>query len=117
MKIVYMSLTGNVRNFVDKLGAVEPLEIINGDETIDQDFLLVSYSPDAGEIPYEIEDFMDEHKDLCKGVAVSGDRAYGDDYTLVAETIAEQYDVPIVHRFEFDGTAEDVEVVKRFLNS
>lgn len=116
MKVVYMTLTGNVRNFVGKLGTVDPLEITTGDETIDEDFLLVSFSPDAGEIPYEIEDFMDEHKELCKGVAVSGDKAYGDDYTLVAETISEEYGVPIVHRFEFDGTAEDVQIVKDFVN-
>ncbi len=115
MKVVYMTLTGNVRNFVGKLNTTDPLEIVSGDETIEEEFLLVSFSPDAGEIPYEIEDFMDEHKDLCKGVAVSGDKAYGDDYTLVAETISEQYGVPIVHRFEFDGTDEDVAVVNQFL--
>ncbi len=116
MKVVYMSLTGNVRNFVSKLGTDNVLEIVNGDEQVDEEFVLVTHSPDAGEIPYEIEDFMDEYKDLCKGVAASGDRAYGDDYTMVAETISEEYGVPIVHRFEFDGSDEDVEVVKQFIN-
>lgn len=115
MKIVYMSLTGNVRSFVGKLGSDNVLEIINGDETVDEDFLLVTHSPDAGEIPYEVEDFMEEHADFCKGVAASGDRAYGDDYTMVAETISEEYGVPIVHRFEFDGTDEDVQIVKNFI--
>ncbi len=115
MKIVYMSLTGNVRNFVGKLGVEDALEIVTGDETIDEDFVLVTHSPDAGEIPYEVEDFMEEHADFCKGVAASGDRAYGDDYTLVAETISEEYGVPIVHRFELDGTDEDVDVVKKFI--
>lgn len=116
MKIAYMSLTGNVKNFVSKLNTEEPLEIISGDEIIDQPFLLVSFSPDAGEIPYEIEDFMEVHSELCKGVAISGDKAYGEDYTLVAETISDEYDIPIVLRFEFDGTAEDVEVINNFIN-
>ncbi len=116
MKIVYMSLTGNVRNFVGKLGVSNVLEILSGDETVDEEFLLITHSPDAAEIPYEIEDFMDEYGQLCKGVCASGDRAYGDDYTMVAETIRDQYDVPIVHRFEFDGTDEDVAIVKQFLN-
>lgn len=116
MKIVYMSLTGNVKNFVGKLDTQDPLEIISGDEEISEDFVLVSFSPDAGEIPYEIEDFLDVNRQFCKGVAVSGDRAYGDDYTLVAETIADQYEIPIVHRFEFDGTAEDVRIVNEYIN-
>ncbi len=116
MKIAYMSLTGNVRSFVEKLGVTDPVEIVSGDETIDEDFVLITHSPDAGEMPYEVEDFMEEHKDFCKGVAASGDRAYGDDYTLVAETISEEYGVPIVHRFEFDGTDEDVAIVKEFIS-
>lgn len=115
MKVAYMSLTGNVKNFVSKLNTEEPLEIISGDETIDEPFLLISFSPDAGEIPYEIEDFMEENSKLCKGVAVSGDKSYGEDYTLVAETISDEYNVPIVLRFEFDGTAEDVEEVNNFI--
>ncbi len=115
MKIAYMSLTGNVRNFVDRLGVSDLVEIVTGDESIDGDFVLITHSPDAGEISYEIEDFMDEYKNYCKGVVASGDRSYGDDYTLVAETISEEYGVPIVHRFELMGTDEDVEVVKNFI--
>lgn len=115
MKIVYMSLTGNVRSFVEKLGSVETLEIISGDEVIDQPFLLITHSPDGGEIPYEIEDFMEAYSDLCVGVAASGDRAYGEDYTIVAETISEEYGVPIVHRFEFAGEEDDVLIVKAFI--
>ncbi|WOO87130.1 class Ib ribonucleoside-diphosphate reductase assembly flavoprotein NrdI [Mollicutes bacterium LVI A0039] len=116
MKVAYMTLTGNVRNFVSKLDTVDPLEIVTGDETIDEEFLLITFSPDAGEIPYEIEDFMETHGDKCLGVAASGDKAYGDDYTLVAETISLEYDVPIVRRFEFAGTDEDVEFVNQFIN-
>ncbi len=115
MKIAYMTLTGNVRDFVSKLTAEEVVEIKTGDETIDGDFVLITHSPDGGEIPYEVEDFLDEHKDQIKGVAASGDRAYGDDYTLVAETISEQYGVPIVHRFEFAGKEEDVKIVQEFI--
>lgn len=117
MKIVYMSLTGNVRLFVNKLNTSEPLELKTGDEVIDEDFLLITYTPDMGEIPYEVEDFLEVHSQYCKGVVASGDKSYGPDFTMVAQTISDQYDIPIVHRFELDGKEEDVLIVNEFINS
>ncbi len=116
MKVVYMSSTGNVRAFINKLGTENVLELKTGDETVDEDFIIITHSPDGGEIPYEVEDFLDAHEEYVKGVAASGDRAYGEDYTLVAETIAEQYNIPIVSRFEFMGTDDDVQKVKEFIS-
>lgn len=115
MKVVYMSLTGNVKLFVNKLETMEPLEIVTGDETIAEDYLLITYTADMGEIPYEVEDFLEVNREYCKGVAASGDKMYGDDYTLVAETINEQYGIPIVHRFELEGNDEDVNIINDFI--
>lgn len=117
MKVVYMSLTGNVSLFVNKLNTTDSLELKTGDEVIDEDFLLITYTPDMGEIPYEVEDFLEIHRDFCKGVAASGDKTYGADFTMVADTISEQYDVPIIHRFQHDGNDEDVAIINQFINS
>lgn len=107
MLVVFYSETGNVATFVEKTG-LETFEVVTGDETIDQPFVVVTPTTGDGEAPYELTLFLDEHKDHIRGVAASGDLAWGDSYGAAAKVIAEEYDVPVLHIFELEGTDEDV---------
>jgi|SRR5690554_5306276 len=108
MKIVYFSRTGNVRSFVEKLGLDDIFEIEDGSETVDEDFVLITFTDGYGEVPIEVEDFLEDNAEFLKGVASSGDKSYDEAYCLAANEIADTYGVPILGKFEFDGEAEDV---------
>lgn len=108
MLIVYASRTGNVENFINKTGLTNTLHLETGNETVTEPFVLVSYTDGYGELPEEVEAFLSSHAHLLAGVAASGDQSYGDAYCLIADTIADMYGVPILGKFEFDGSDEDV---------
>ncbi|MGL4589808.1 MAG: class Ib ribonucleoside-diphosphate reductase assembly flavoprotein NrdI [Mycoplasmatales bacterium] len=116
MKLVYATQTGNVESFVERLN-IDALKVEDGNETINEDFLLITYSMDYGDIPYELEDFLEENSGHLKAVVASGDKSYGDDYCKTAETIADQFSVPVLHTFENEGTEADEKIILDFLNS
>lgn len=113
MKIVYASRTGNVESIVDRLGLIdEALRIEDGSETVDEDFIIFTYTDGFGDVPYEVDDFLAGNADYIKGVVVSGDTGYGEAYCQAGDTIAETYDVPCLYKVENDGTDEDIEAIK-----
>ncbi|MFV0289126.1 MAG: class Ib ribonucleoside-diphosphate reductase assembly flavoprotein NrdI [Mycoplasmatales bacterium] len=116
MKIVYISLTGNVESFVDNL-SLEAIEIISGTEEVDDDFIVITNTVDHGEIDFALEDFLDDNVEKIKGVAASGNHGYDPDFAVSADTIAKQYNVPIIHKFEDEGTEEDVKIVEDFIKT
>ena len=110
MKVVYITRTGNVEMFVNKLGIGDILEVRDGSEIVDEDFVLVTYTDGYGELPEELEEFLTNNSQHLRGVAASGDRGYGEAYAMAADVISEMYNVPILAKFEFDGIDEDVEL-------
>lgn len=113
MKIVYISRTGNVQAFIDKTGLTDTLEIETGNEVVGEDFVLVTFTDGYGELPEEVDQFLQNNANFLRGVAASGDMSFGDAYCLAADLVQESYGVPILGKFEFDGSQEDVE---NFLN-
>ncbi|MDF9837966.1 MULTISPECIES: class Ib ribonucleoside-diphosphate reductase assembly flavoprotein NrdI [unclassified Breznakia] len=117
MKIVYASRTGNIDLFIDKLGIPNTMKI-EGDQPINEDFILLTYTDGYGELPYEVESFLTNNKNHIKGVIGSGDSSYGEEvFAKAADVVAENYGVDCLYKFENDGTDEDVEKVKNILNA
>ena len=54
MKIVYASRTGHVEILMNKLNINNPTRIMSGDEKVDEDFLLFTYTDGYGDIMYLI---------------------------------------------------------------
>ena len=111
MLIVYDSLTGNVRRFIDKLGL--PAQRIRDELEVGEPFILVTYTTGLGIIPESTKKFLAAHAGLMRGVASSGNRNFGKYYGLAADLIAEQYNVPVIHKFEFAGLPSDVELFRK----
>jgi protein involved in ribonucleotide reduction len=109
MKIVYASRTGNVQSFVDKLGMSDTLQIENGNETVNEKYVLITYTDGYGDLPEEVENFLEKNANNIVGVAASGDLGYGEAYCLSADVVANTYGVPIMAKFEADGSTEDVQ--------
>ena len=56
MKIAYASRTGNVESIVQSLG-ISSVFIENGNETMDTDYVLFTYTDGYGDVPAEVETF------------------------------------------------------------
>ncbi len=116
MLLVYMSLMGNVTNFVEKTGmdSVE-LNPVSALFEIDEDYIIVIPTY-VGEINDDVRDLI-EYKDNFKhlvGFAASGNIAFGDDlYCINARELSDIYDIPIIFKFEYEGTDKDVEDFKK----
>ena len=108
MRIYYASMTGNVRRFVGKLGVVAT--DIKAERNPTEPFVLVTYTFGFGEIPAEVDAWLTHSHTLLRGVAVSGNRNWGDNYGAAGELISKRYNVPLLHKFELAGTDEDVRI-------
>ncbi len=114
MLIVYMSLVGNTRRFVEKLG-LPSLEITdhNAFTTVDQPYLMIvpTYEIEVTDI---MNDFIETGDNLsyCQGVIGGGNLNFNDLFCFTAKDLAMDYDLPLLHTFEFMGNSHDVEKVK-----
>lgn len=107
MTIVYYSMTGNVHRFIAKTELdAKPI----GDYDINDPFVLVTNTLGFGEVPAPVSAFLARNGRWLAGVAASGNRNWGGSFAKAADIIAQQYKVPVLHKFELSGTDEDVRV-------
>lgn len=115
MKIAYASRTGNVESIVQALG-IDALHIETGNETLNEDYVLFTYTDGYGDVPMEVETFLIANSMNLKGVVVSGDQGYGEAYCQAGDKIAETYDVECLYKVENSGTDEDIAAIKDILS-
>lgn len=111
MKVVYASRTGNVQSIIDQL-EVESLEISSGSEMVEEPYVLITYTDGYGDVPMEVESFLESNGEKITGVIVSGDQGYGEAYCKAGDVIAEKYNVPCLYKVENAGTDEDITRIK-----
>lgn len=114
MKYVYASRTGNVESLVNALG-LTALKIEDGSETVNEDFILFTYTDGTGDVPAEVEEFLSKNGSHIKGVVASGSVAHGDDFGLAGDKVAKQYKVPLLYKVDGAGTEEDVAAIKKVI--
>ncbi|WP_278902703.1 ribonucleotide reductase stimulatory protein [Dolosigranulum pigrum] len=118
MKIVYITLTGQTRKFVNKLD-MEIIELSPIDPFIEvnEPFIIVAptYEKEATEILWEFLD-TGENKRYFQGVAGGGNRNFNELFVFTAKDLARDYDVPLLHAFEFQGSPKDVKALKDKIN-
>lgn len=115
MKIAYASRTGNVESIVQALG-IDALHIETGNATLNEDYVLFTYTDGYGDVPMEVETFLIANSMNLKGVVVSGDQGYGEAYCQAGDKIAETYDVECLYKVENSGTDEDIAAIKDILS-
>jgi protein involved in ribonucleotide reduction len=111
MIIAYDSLTGNVERFVQKLNmeAVRIQEnlLLNGP------FVLITYTTGFGQVPAKVYTFLrNNHAGLC-GISASGNRNWGASFARSADLISDEFNVPVISKFELSGTTSDIEEFKK----
>ncbi|MBP0724693.1 class Ib ribonucleoside-diphosphate reductase assembly flavoprotein NrdI [Bacillus sp. RG28] len=110
MVIVYSSMTGNVKRFVNKVN-LPSIQIKDGLE-VEEPFVLITYTTGFGNIPDNVERFLENNSHHLKAVSASGNKNWGNLFAASADKISNQYKVPVLSKFELAGTNRDV---KNFL--
>lgn len=119
MRIVYYSLTGQIRRFIKKT-EITAIEITNQNPQfeLDEEYILVAPSYDA-DVIQPLYDFINykNNSSLIKAVVGSGNRNFGENFAMTAKSIAKEYNIPLVFTFEFNGTSQDVENFKKVVQN
>lgn len=105
--VVYDTMTGNVRRFVNKLPKqFKCYHISEYDGT--SPFVLVTYTTNFGEVPETTTKFLKQHGDKMLGVSSSGNKNWGRFFGIAADKISTMYKVPLISKFELQGTEQDI---------
>ncbi len=116
MKVVYISRTGNIQKLIDRISPADTLKIESGEESVKENYILITYTDGAGIIPPAVEKFLDLNNQNCKGVAVSGNKErHPDTYCFAADKIEEKYSLPILIKFDKDGDSSVDAIIKAAL--
>ncbi|MEC2296782.1 class Ib ribonucleoside-diphosphate reductase assembly flavoprotein NrdI [Bacillus subtilis] len=113
MIITYESKTGNVRRFVKALQQeldIEAIEITD-DTIITQEFIHITYTIGFGEVPERTLNFISKNKNKIRGVAVSGNKVWGDNYGLAGDKLSAKFHTPLLLKFELSGTKQDLQKI------
>ncbi|MCY8731562.1 class Ib ribonucleoside-diphosphate reductase assembly flavoprotein NrdI [Bacillus inaquosorum] len=113
MVITYESKTGNVRRFVKALQHkldIEAMEITD-DTIINQEFIHITYTIGFGEVPKRTLNFIKKNKNKIRGVAVSGNKVWGDNYGLAGDKLSAKFHTPLLLKFELSGTKQDLQKI------
>ncbi|MEC1289528.1 class Ib ribonucleoside-diphosphate reductase assembly flavoprotein NrdI [Bacillus mojavensis] len=113
MIITYESKTGNVRRFVKALQQeldIEAIEITD-DTIITQEFIHITYTIGFGEVPERTLNFINKNKNKIRGVAVSGNKVWGDNYGLAGDKLSAKFHTPLLLKFELSGTKQDLQKI------
>ncbi|MCI7240884.1 class Ib ribonucleoside-diphosphate reductase assembly flavoprotein NrdI [Aerococcus suis] len=114
--LVYMSVVGNTRAFVNKVDHphFEVTEKNCQEATIQEPFIAIIPTYDEGttEIMWRFMETGD-NASYCRGVMGGGNRNFAQLFCYSAKDFAEDFDVPLLHMFEFQGSDYDVKLLEK----
>ncbi|MGF3065933.1 class Ib ribonucleoside-diphosphate reductase assembly flavoprotein NrdI [Facklamia sp. P12945] len=118
LAIVFISLTGQTRRFVEKLSADYQLELddLTCDMIVNQPYLLIV--PTYQEVVRDlVDDFFENevNRQNCRGVVGGGNLNFAQLFCFTAKDISRDYQIPLIHKFEFQGNESDVSYIKEVM--
>ena len=110
--IVYWSSnSGGTRRAAEAL-ATDTVELAGYDVTSPYVLMCPTYDqPRGGFTPKPVQTFLNKHAHLMVGVAGCGNMNFGEHYCQAAIDISKRHGVPIVHRIDIMGTADDYRTI------
>jgi len=116
MKVVYASRMGHVEGIIKRLGITDALQILDGTEKINGDYVLFTYTDGKGIIPNIVESFLKSNPGVKAVVGSGSMERHADTFNFAADKISETYGVPVIAKLDLDGTDEDINMIKAELN-
>lgn len=120
MILAYLSVTGQIKKFIDKLPECQSFEITNDNvyTEMNEPFIVIvpTYVKEVTEV---VNDFLETGNNLsyCIGVCGSGNRNFGDLFCFTARDLCRDYGLKNILEFEFQGTDNDVEYLQEWIQS
>lgn len=121
INIVYDSKTGNVERFINRLrerlsnrkNSLFEWKLYKIEERLklEKDYHLITYTTNFGQVPFKTKIFLENNHRYIRSVSSSGNMNWGPMYGKAANKISEEYNVPILVKFELSGTQEIIEKV------
>ncbi|WP_373790734.1 class 1b ribonucleoside-diphosphate reductase subunit alpha, partial [Jeotgalibaca porci] len=118
-KLAYFSVTGQTRRFIAKLPHIESVEITVTNPFIEMDEPFILVVPTyVSEVTEPVNDFLEtgENTRLCLGLFGGGNRNFADLYCFTVHDLEQQYGLPVLHEFEFQGSDYDVQKLESELD-
>ena len=114
MKIVFATRMGNTDELVrQKLGYTDAIQIVDGSEKVDGDYVLFTYTDGYGEVPGVVESFLDNNKAGLKGVVATGSMArHADTFAVAGDKIVKDFGGVLIAKVDVQGTEEDHAKIK-----
>ncbi|MGX7024459.1 class Ib ribonucleoside-diphosphate reductase assembly flavoprotein NrdI [Vagococcus hydrophili] len=122
MKLVFFSLTGQTRRFINKLelpaNHAHEINPNNPFHEINEEYILIvpTYDAEVTEVVNDFIEYKTNQKNML-GVVGGGNRNFADLFIFTAKDIARDYQVPLLFSFEFNGTLEDVKNFKKVVDN
>lgn len=122
MKLVFFSLTGQTRRFINKLelpaNHAHEIDPNNPFHEINEEYILIvpTYDAEVTEVVNDFIEYKTNQKNML-GVVGGGNRNFADLFIFTAKDIARDYQVPLLFSFEFNGTLEDVKNFKKVVDN
>ncbi|WP_414044770.1 class Ib ribonucleoside-diphosphate reductase assembly flavoprotein NrdI [Macrococcus equi] len=114
MLIIYYSLTGNVRRFIQKSGQPRSLPLETAmEEEVSEPFILVTGTIGFGQVPDAVSQFLERYHHHLTAVAASGNRNWGQNFAKAGDLISATFQVPLLMKFELHGNQRDVELFNK----
>ena len=110
--IVYWSSnSGGTRRVAEALNT-NTVELSDYDGTSPYVLMTPTYDqPRGGFTPKPVQTFLDKHAHLMVGVAATGNLNFQECYCQAGIDISKEHGVPIVHRIDIMGTADDYRTI------
>ena len=109
MKLIYISLTGNVREFIKKVGMdnqeIGYLHLFE----IEEPYIVVvpTYDDDITDMVSNFVDYKNNREHLI-GFVGSGNRNFDNEFCFNAKDLSKKYNKPLIFTFEFSGMEHDI---------
>lgn len=114
MLVVYLSLTGQTRKFVKKLGwpSIE-LQPDGQMFEVNEPYILIAptYEREVTDLLWEFVE-TGHNQQFLQGIAGGGNLNFNTLYCFTAKDLSRDFNVPVLLMFEFQGNQNDVQKLK-----
>lgn len=119
--VYYSSTSEGTHRFVQKLDLPNirlPIGVSQDVLKVTEPYVVIVPTYGGGHIndplvvPKPVTQFLDNNKELLRGVIAAGNTNFGKAFCIAGDVISKKYNVPYLYRFELMGTSEDVTKVR-----
>lgn len=112
--LVYYSRFNNTRRMLRKLNMnIQSVHIDDYDGS--GEYVLITPTYGIGEVPEEVDNFLQKHHKNMIGVISSGNTNWKQRFALAGDKISEQYKVPLLCKYEMSGMKYEIPILRKVI--